>query len=285
MQAKLKFGSNPWKLALLLVGFVCLGAGCNGRIVILVTPTPTQPATLLDAAAPAASPPPPAPTPVNTPTGTEENPVVTQTPVSTAELESYLRGTTADTNAARAQARLFQEGLRFYLIVVSASSTGLEGEIYQDLTRRNIRATTGPDEGFDTTRVECHPNCVYVPKAAVNAITAESWVNVLRHEQRHMVQAANNPDLAQAFRPDKEGLFTTYAAFLEVCADDSIYVGEPIYHTSQRMPKLKAALGGENLALLTQACEGDVAAYSGVVRVYEGKMGEGTFAKLFPPYK
>lgn len=230
----------------------------------------------------------PEPTAVNTPTqpdAGDTNSPSDDAAESDQELRAYVRGTTLDTNVAQAFARLFQQGLRFYLIVVSADSVGLEQTIYQDLVKRNIRATTGPDEGFDTSGLKCHPNCVFIRAHAVNEISIESWVNVLRHEQRHMVQAANNPNMARDFR-DAEGTFTTYAAFAEACADEGIYVGEEIYHASERMPKLKAALGAPNAALLEKACQGDTAAYRNIVQLFETKSGgPGAFARLFPPYK
>jgi hypothetical protein len=235
-----------------------------------------------------AGPEPPVATPVNTPTSTESpaNDPNELTPAElSGELAKYLINGDKTTNVARAQAELFQEGLRFYLIIVSAKSTGLEGEIYQDLIKRNFRATTGPDEGFDTQSLECHPNCVFVPAEVANALSVPSWKNVLKHEQRHMVQAANNPDMAREFRRTEESLFTTYAAFLEACADDGIFVGEEVYHASERMPKLKQVIGAENKTLLERACEGFPDAYQTIGTQYEAKQGAGSFAKLFPPYK
>lgn len=227
------------------------------------------------------------PTPVNTATQPEAagaNAIPDDATATAKNLPTYLRGTTPDTNVAQAQARLFQQGLRFYLIVVSPESTDIEQSIYRDLVKRNIRATTGPDEGYDTTSLKCHPNCAFIPVHAVNEISVESWTNVLHHEQRHMVQAANNPNMARDFR-DAQGRFTTYAAFLEACADDGIYVAEQIYHASERMPKLKAALGANNANLLDNACRGDTTAYRDVMQRYENQMGEsGAFVKLFPPY-
>lgn len=230
----------------------------------------------------------PAATQVNTPTSTE-SPANEPNELSPAELSGelskYLVNGNKSTNVAHAQAQLFQEGLRFYLIVVSPGSTGLEGEIYQDLVKRNFRATTGPDEGFDTQSLECHPNCVFVPQDAVDALGVEGWTSVLRHEQRHMVQAANNPDLARAFRRTEESLFTTYAAFLEACADEGINVAEETYHATERMRQVRDTLGAERKAELERACEGYEDAYQGIVGAYEAKAGTGAFAKLFPPYK
>lgn len=229
-----------------------------------------------------------APTRVNTPTFTESpaNEPNGLTPAElSGELSKYLVNGSKSTNVARAQAQLFQDGLRFYLIVVAHGSTGLEGEIYQDLVKRNFRATTGPDEGFDTQSLECHPNCVFVPQDAVDALGVEGWASVLRHEQRHMVQAANNPELARAFRRTEESLFTTYAAFLEACADDGINVAEETYHATERMRQLRNTLGAEYKSEMERACEGYEDAYQGIVTAYEAKAGKGAFAKLFPPYK
>lgn len=188
-------------------------------------------------------------------------------------------------NVERAQAVLSKEGLRFALVVVSTESAGLEGEIFRDLTKRNFRATTGADEGFETRGVGCHPRCVFVRSNAVNEISTESWTNVLRHEERHMVQATNHPNLADAFRRTPDSLFTTYAAFLEACADEGIFVAEPTYHASERMPRLRLALGAEGADLIRRACEGFTDAYASVVKSYELKVGERRWGELFPAYK
>lgn len=189
------------------------------------------------------------------------------------------------TNVELAHAALTRAGFRFRVVIVSESSVGIEGEIFRDLNRRRLRATTGPDEGIDTAAVSCHPDCVFVRADAVNEISVESWQNVLRHEQRHMVQARNNPQMAGEFRPTAGGMFTSYAAFLEACADEGIYVAENIYHASERMPELRAALGAERQAQVGQACGGFRDAYESVVREYEVKEGEGAFVELFPPYR
>ena len=227
-------------------------------------------------------------TPINTPPANAYLPLniaAPNPPLGVVEPSAYLLGTTPDTNVAQAQVRLFGQGLRFYLIVLSPESTGVEQEIYQDLIRRNLRATTGPDEGIDTSSLPCAPNCEFTPVQAVNEISVESWVNVLRHEQRHMVQAIHNPNLAQDFR-DANGLFTTYAAFEEACADDGIYVGEFMYHASERMPRLKMVLGEGNVLTLSEACQGDKTAYENIVSAYESRAGgAGSFAELFPPYR
>ena len=185
----------------------------------------------------------------------------------------------------RHKRRLFLEGLDFSVIIVSPQSTGVKKQIYDDLIKRNFRATAGPDEGFDTKEVDCYPNCVFVRYQAVNQISVESWKNVMRHEQRHMVQASHNRNLAHEFRSSPTNMFTTYAAFMEACADDGIYVGEPSYHASERMPRLKNNLGIANTTLLTHACEGYPDAYIKTVDAYDAKAGKGAFAKLFPPYK
>lgn len=257
-----------------LVCGTCVLAGC-GAAGELARSSTTSPAALV-------------PTTVNTPTSTESPanaPIGLSRAELSGELSKYLVNGSKTTSAAQAQAQLFQEGLRFYLIVVSPNSTGLEGEINQDLVKRNFRATTGPDEGFDTQSLECHPNCVFVPAEVADALSVEGWRNVLAHEQRHMVQAANNPDLAREFRRTEESLFSTYAAFLEACADDGIYVAEETYHASERMPQLKNGLGAAREGELERACEGFKDAYQGIVTAYEAKAGQGAFAKLFPPYK
>lgn len=265
------------------------------RVILALTPTlmqptpPSLPATTIapDTVSPSATPIIlPSPTPTSTPYSNVYSPLnVAANPTSSGvEPSNYLIGTTPDTNLAQAQARLLGEGLRFYVNVLSPESVGVEQEIYQDLRRRNLRATTGPDEGIDTSALPCAPSCEFTPYQAVNEISVESWVNVLRHEQRHMVQAVHNPNLARDFR-GANGLFTTYAAFEEGCADDGIYVGESIYHTSERMPKLKLVLGDGNALTLTQACQGDKTAYENIVRAYESRAGgAGSFAELFPPY-
>jgi hypothetical protein len=197
----------------------------------------------------------------------------------------YLEGASRETSVARAQTELRSEGLVFSVIVVSFTSEGLRYEIYQDLIRRNFRATTGPDEGIDTTPFECYPDCVFIRQDAVDTLPVESWKNVLRHEQRHMVQAANHPALAQAFR-QTDSLFTTYAAFLEACADDGIFVAENMYHASERMPMLREVLGAPNTYTLAQACQGKPPAYTEIVHLYENRVGvPGAFAQLFPPYR
>lgn len=194
-------------------------------------------------------------------------------------------GSKRTTNVALASEQLFQEGLAFSVIVVSPLSTGIQARIYDDLTKRHLRATSGPDEGIDTTSLKCHPNCVFIHYRALDEIGVESWKNVLRHEQRHMVQALHNPNLARDFRRPTDNLFTTYAAFMEACADDGIYVAEPMYRSSVRMPELVKILGGESKTLLTRACLGYTDAYQEIVGAFELKGGSGSFANLFPPYK
>jgi hypothetical protein len=199
--------------------------------------------------------------------------------------ENDLIDTDPTRNVELAQTVLRQEGFRFTLLIVSSTSTGLSGEIYRDLLKRNFRATTGPDEGFDTSTYPCHPFCVFVRQEVVNEISVPSWQGVLRHEYRHMVQAANNPNLAREFRPLGNGLFSTYAAFLEACADNGIFVADTTYHSSERMPQLRLVVGDENESVRQRACVGHKEAYNSLVKSYELKQGEGSFAVLFPPYK
>lgn len=206
-------------------------------------------------------------------------------PQDTESIADYQINADATTNVAKAQSLIYDEGIRFYLVVLSKGATGLEAEIYKDLVERKIRATTGPDEGFNTESLKCNPNCVFVPIKVVDALSVESWASVLRHEHRHMIQASHNPTMADDFR-DAEGLFTTYAAFLEACADDGIYVGEEIYHAQVRMPQLNKVLGEAHQADLQAACEGHKDTYDTVVRLYEQETGQpGSFAKLFPQYR
>lgn len=189
-----------------------------------------------------------------------------------------------DSNVAQARAALIREGLAFDLILVSHASTGVQAEIYKDLVKRNIRATVGPDEGYDTYAVPCHPDCVFVTAAAVDSVDVGTWTAVLYHEQRHMVQSRNNPDMARQVR-EPNGRFTSYAAFLEACADEGIYVAENIYHASERMPRLRGTLGPANAAVLARACAGFPDAYRDIVNAYESKSGgRGSFSALFPPY-
>jgi len=211
---------------------------------------------------------------------------VTSNSTATTETDGALIGTIEDTNLGRAQAELLAEGAKFNLIILSNQSIGLEGEIYKDLIKRNIRSTTGPDEGFDTSSLDCYPTCIFVPIGVLNELSVESWTYVLRHEERHTIQAGNNPNLARDFRPTMDGPFTTYAAFEEAYADDGIYVGENIYHASERMPKLKMVLGASNMATYERACQGDQTAYQDIVNIYNSKAGgKGAFETLFPPYK
>src|SRR5207244_2429590 len=92
-------------------------------------------------------------------------------------------------NVEVAHERLQQEPMQTTLIIVSDTSSGVEGNIYRDLLARNFRSSTGPDEGIDTHSLSCYPNCVFVPAPEVNALSVDGWVQVLRHEYRHMVQA------------------------------------------------------------------------------------------------
>ncbi len=191
---------------------------------------------------------------------------------------------TGDSNVEQAHARLLGEGNRVYLILVSDRSTGLEGEIYRDMIRRDIRATAGPDEGFDTHGEFCSPDCVYVPAEDANAITPDSWYDVLRHEYRHVVQSKNNPDMAKDFR-DSSGRFTTYAAFSEACADYGLYVA-PQYQAQARIDQLKQALGAAGQNLIDRACMGEVPAYQALMAQYDQANGtNGSFALLFPPFE
>ncbi len=188
-----------------------------------------------------------------------------------------------DTNAEAAFTRLQDEEPPAVLFLVDQNSTGIAGDIYRDLVHRNFRATTGPDEGIDTHSLACYPRCLFVLKAAANAIGVEAWTNVLRHEYRHITQAMNNPQLAQDYR-DANGRFTTYAAFSEACADDGLNVA-PDYQARQRLGALRATLDDTQQALIEKACTGDKAAYNALVQVYnQSKRTDSAFSTLFPPY-
>lgn len=233
----------------------------------------------------------PGPAETGTPTAVLSTPaaprfrLITSTPDAVRDATQTALFQPPPANVEVAQQELQDRGIHFTLLVISAESEGVQGAIYRDLLKRHLRATSGPDEGFDTRSLDCFPKCVLVRAEVVNEISVESWVNVLRHEQRHMVQAANNPNLALQFRPTTDALFTTYAAFMEACADDGIFVAENIYHSSERMPELRAVLGLENVGLMEPACAGFRESYESIVTAFDAKQGEGAFAALFPPYK
>jgi hypothetical protein len=171
------------------------------------------------------------------------------------------------------------------LSVVSSDSSGVEKTLYDDMIKRNIRATTGPDEGIDARSVACYPTCVFVPLDAVNAIGVESWHAVLQHEYHHIIQVQHNPNLAADFR-GSNGSFTTYAAFMEACADYGLNVGVELYHAQERIDKLKSIVGRDQESLLEQACNGVKGAYTQLMNSYNNKASNlDAFATLFPPYK
>jgi hypothetical protein len=219
------------------------------------------------------------PTPTGAPT-----PTVTPTPTRPAGLVVNGDG---NSNAGRAHLLLQSEadpGNPVYLIIVSGQSTGVEGEIYRDLRQRGFRTTTGPDEGIDTSSEFCYPDCVFVLGDQVNAIGVNSYMRVLQHEYRHIVQVKNNPNMAQDFR-DPGGMFTPYGAFSEACADYGLNVA-PIYRAQQRIGQLKNVLGADRQGLIDQACAGDKSAYQDLVDQYNQKVGRATaFQELFPRYR
>jgi hypothetical protein len=189
----------------------------------------------------------------------------------------------SNSNVDRAYALLQSEGKQFTLIVVSPKSTGLEGEIYRDLRQRGYRATAGPDEGFDTRGEPCYPGCVYVRSQDVNSISISAWTRVLRHEYQHVIQAKNNPTMAQDFR-DPNGVFTPYASFSEACADYEPNVAR-IYRGRQRIDQVNRILGDGRESLVEQACIGYMTAYRSVVDLYNQNAGRPTaFQELFRPY-
>ena len=148
---------------------------------------------------------------------------------------------------------------------------------------RVFRSTTGPDEGIDTHSLPCYPNCVFVPIEEVNVLTVGTWMQVLRHEYRHMLQASHNPNLAADFRgPD--GRFTSYGAFSEACADAGLNVA-PIYQARARLDQLRATLSAAQQPLIDQACQGDRPSYEQLVLLYNTALSSPqAFALLFPTY-
>jgi hypothetical protein len=214
------------------------------------------------------------------------DPAPTGTPTPTRPASLVVDGS-GNSNAERAHLILQSDsepGDPVYLVIVSGQSTGVEGEIYRDLRQRGFRTTTGPDEGIDTSSEFCYPGCVFVLAEEVNAIGVNSYMRVLQHEYRHIVQAKNNPTMARDFR-DPGGLFTPYGAFSEACADYGLNVA-PIYRAQQRIDRLKSVLGSDSQGLIDEACRGDKPAYQDLVDRYDQAVGEATaFQELFPPYR
>lgn len=210
------------------------------------------------------------------------------TPAGAAELQSDQPDITpvldtSDSNVGRAHALLQSQGKRFTLIIVSRNSTELEGEIHRDLQQRGFRATAGPDEGFDTRGESCYPGCVYVRIQDVNVISVYAWARVLQHEYRHIIQATNNPRMAQDFR-NSDGVFTPYAAFSEACADYELNVAR-MYRARQRIDQVKRILGDGQESLVNQACNGYMRAYVELVDLYNENIGRpNAFEELFRPY-
>lgn len=271
-------------LFLLALAVVSIGCGTPKNTAQAADDETRAPARGVGAAATVKTPT-PIPRPSITPAASRVLSSTNQIAELSAQDSKYLVNGDKASYVAQAQAELFREGSRFYLIIVSSDSISVQAEIYTDMLKRFIRATTGPDEGIDTRELECHPYCVFVPEEAENVIGVASWKSVLKHEQRHMVQAANNPEMARAVRRSSDNVFTTYAAFLEACADDGIFVAEVIYHASVRMPLLKSVLGAHNNAILDRACQGFPDSFRRVAAIYELKQGKGSFMKLFPEYR
>jgi hypothetical protein len=205
------------------------------------------------------------------------------TPVPAATPAGTVASGQGSSNAEMAHERLQQEALKTTLIIVSSTSTGIEGDIYRDLRARNFRSSTGPDEGIDTHSLSCYPNCVFVPVEEVNALTVDVWVQVFRHEYRHMLQASHNPNMSTDFRgPD--GRFTVYAAFSEVCADFGLNVA-PVYQAQVRMEQVRAVVGADQQPLIDQACQGDRPSYDKLVQLYNtAKASDQAFALLYSTY-
>ncbi len=203
---------------------------------------------------------------------------------SNAAPPNYVVNGTGYSNVESAHARLLNKGYKVYLILVSYRSAGVEGQIYRDLIARHFRSTTGPDEGIDTHGEFCYPDCVFVPQQDANVISVSGWVGVLEHEYRHITQAENNPNMAQDFRLPN-GLFTSYGAFSEACADYGLNEA-PVYRAGYRINRLKSVLGIQQQSLITAACRGNMPAYQSLVARYDQKVRNlRAFARLFPPYR
>ncbi len=196
---------------------------------------------------------------------------------------AYIVNPVGMSNVEQAHEQLEAEGNRVYLILISHDSPGAQELIYWDLQARQIRATTGPDEGIDTSALSCYPDCVFVRREDAGSLTVETWTRVLRHEYRHIEQVRNNPELAHDFRsPDSR--FTPYAAFMEACADYGLNV-KYSYHAQERIDALKQTLGPAMDGILDRACKGDLWAYRLVHDTYDRPHGgSGAFEQLFPSY-
>jgi hypothetical protein len=216
-----------------------------------------------------------------TPTDQAPTNTATATPTRPA---GYIVNGSGNSTIEQAFLRMLSPGDPVYLVIVSGQSTGTEGDVYRDLRQRRFRTTTGPDEGIDTSGEFCYPGCVFVLSEEVNVNRIDSWTRVLQHEYRHITQAKNNPTLARDFR-DPNGLFTTYGAFLEACADYGLNVA-PVYRAQGRMDHLKSVLGTDLQGMLDRACSGDKPAYEDLVNQYNEKVGSNNaFQELFPPYQ
>ena len=260
-----RYASFSGKLFILLLGLAMGLVACN-------------PVSEGEAAAPVNTPP-STPSASPEPTATLEP---TITPQPTEELKYAVNGS-GNSMVEEAHARLQNQGMQVFLVIVSNQSTGVEGEIYRDLRRRNFRSTTGPDEGIDMRGEFCYPDCVFVPLEAVNALSVEAWMDVLQHEYRHIVQVRNNPNMAQDFR-DSNGMFTPYAAFAEACADYGLDVA-PLYRAQERMDYLKNVVGADQQGLIELACRGHISAFQKLFDLYNEKVGRhSAFQDLFPAY-
>jgi len=289
---------TPLLLFLLPLVLLILLSGCKGNWLIIGLPPTSRfpppgstatavpvtvtgtPTLTLDAI-----PPPPTSTWTATPSETETPSEPTPTGTATATLPAnHIINGDGHSQVEQAVPILESQVDPFYLIIVSSRSTGVEADIYRDLRLRFFRTTTGPDEGIDTHTEFCYPSCIFVLAEEVNAIPVSSWLRVLMHEYRHIIQAKNNPTLAQDFR-DPGGTFTSYGAFSEACADYGLNVA-PVYHAQVRIDQLKRVLGPDDQALIDQACRGDKIAYGDMVEYYVQKVGQGNaFEVLFPRYR
>ena len=228
----------------------------------------------------------PIPAPPEEPTATPPPAEPTRTPTPTRPLSDYRIAYGAGDSTAEQAFRLLVDEERLdssiYLVILSDTSGGLEGQIYGVLRRRKFRATTGPDEGIDTRSLFCAPGCIFVPTEEKNALGIGGWQEVLLHEARHVEQLSNNPNMARDF-VTADGGRSLYAGFCEACADDGLYT-TPLYYAKERLEKLRSVVGPEREELVARACHGDKDAYRDLSALYNQLVGDpGAFGELFRP--
>lgn len=190
---------------------------------------------------------------------------------------------------------LYEEGLlpeQIQFFIVDANSPGILGEVYQDLARRGLGATTVEDypglkETFNT------PFLLFLTPNLAFESSPEFLSRLVIHEFRHIRQAIGNPNLQEDFR-NPDGSFTTYAAFMEAWADEGLCTTPKYRSCWDRMPTLRALLREYQQAngilvdsnkLINMAGKGDKTAYNLVMSWYENAAGyKRSFVQLFPPY-